>query len=55
MRKTTDILTKAKQLAKTSHNWADLSNALFDPVDGLIATLATMRAPMAATSVGVRR
>lgn len=32
-----DILAKATALAKTSKTWADLSNALFDPMDGLVA------------------
>jgi predicted HicB family RNase H-like nuclease len=30
------ILEEAKDLAKKSKNWADLSNALFDPLDGLV-------------------
>ena len=37
MRKTNGIVAKAKRLAKASPSWADLSNALFGPVDGLIA------------------
>ncbi len=37
MRKPDDIIAKAKRLAKTSQSWADLSNAIFGPVDGLIA------------------
>ncbi len=32
-----DILAEARRLAGKSENWADLSNALFDPLDGLIA------------------
>jgi predicted HicB family RNase H-like nuclease len=37
MSKVNDILGEAQRLAKKSETWADLSNALFDPVDGLIA------------------
>jgi|HubBroStandDraft_4_1064222.scaffolds.fasta_scaffold455468_2 predicted HicB family RNase H-like nuclease len=37
MQKTNDIVAKARRLAKSSTNWADLSNAIFGPVDGLIA------------------
>ncbi len=37
MQKTQDILDKARKLAKTARTWADLSNALFDPVEGLVA------------------
>ncbi len=32
-----DILAKAHRLAEKSKTWADLSNALFDPLDGLVA------------------
>jgi hypothetical protein len=32
-----DILAEARRLAETSNTWADLSNALFDPMDGLVA------------------
>lgn len=32
-----DILTTAQEIARTTDRWADLSNALFDPLDGLIA------------------
>ena len=31
------VLTSASEVATTSENWADLSNALFDPFDGLVA------------------
>ena len=31
------ILTCAKSVAATAETWADLSNFLFDPVDGLVA------------------
>jgi predicted HicB family RNase H-like nuclease len=32
-----DILAEAHGLAEKSKTWADLSNALFDPLDGLVA------------------
>jgi predicted HicB family RNase H-like nuclease len=32
-----DILAEARRLAERSKTWADLSNALFDPLDGLVA------------------
>ncbi len=32
-----DILAQGRRLAKESKTWADLSNALFDPLDGLVA------------------
>jgi len=36
--KTADrLLKQAEELATTSKSWADFSNALFDPVQGLIA------------------
>jgi site-specific DNA-methyltransferase (adenine-specific) len=31
-----EILEKARELAGSCHTWADLSNALFDPVEGLV-------------------
>lgn len=31
------ILRKARELAGSCHTWADLSNSLFDPIEGLIA------------------
>lgn len=37
MSKVSDILAEAKGLAEKSKTWADLSNALFDPLDGLVA------------------
>ena len=37
MSKAKNILVEAKRLAKESKSWADLSNALFDPWDGLLA------------------
>jgi site-specific DNA-methyltransferase (adenine-specific) len=36
MDKSKDILEKAHQLARSCHTWADLSNSLFDPLEGLI-------------------
>jgi predicted HicB family RNase H-like nuclease len=35
--KVADILAEAQRLSEISNTWADLSNALFDPADGLIA------------------
>lgn len=37
MSKAKNILVEAKRLAEESETWADLSNALFDPWDGLLA------------------
>ncbi len=37
MSKANDILAEAQRLAKKSKTWADLSNALFDPLDGLVS------------------
>jgi site-specific DNA-methyltransferase (adenine-specific) len=37
MRKTNEILAEAERVAEESKNWADLSNAFFDPLDGLVA------------------
>jgi predicted HicB family RNase H-like nuclease len=37
MNKVSNILAEAKGLAEKSKTWADLSNALFDPLDGLVA------------------
>jgi len=36
MNSVNQILEEAKDLAKKCKNWADLSNALFDPLDGLV-------------------
>lgn len=36
MKIVTDILRDAKGLAEKSKTWADLSNSLFDPIDGLV-------------------
>ena len=37
MTKSAELLEQAEELARSAETWADLSNALFDPVDGLIA------------------
>jgi len=37
MSKADEILAEARRLAAESETWADLSNALFDPVGGLVA------------------
>jgi predicted HicB family RNase H-like nuclease len=37
MSKTDDILAEARKLAEGSKTWADLSNALFEPIEGLVA------------------
>ncbi|NQU22467.1 MAG: toxin-antitoxin system HicB family antitoxin [Candidatus Nealsonbacteria bacterium] len=34
--KSLTILESAKQIASSAESWADVSNALFDPVDGLL-------------------
>ena len=36
MKSVNDILAEGRRLAEKSKTWADLSNALFDPVDGLV-------------------
>lgn len=37
MSKAQDLLTSAQSVALTAETWADLSNALFDPVEGLVS------------------
>ena len=37
MSKPSELLREAEQIAQTVSNWADLSNALYDPIDGLLA------------------
>jgi hypothetical protein len=37
MNEANDIIAEARLLAEKSETWADLSNALFDPIDGLVA------------------
>jgi hypothetical protein len=42
--KETDILNQARKLAEQSDSWADLSNAMFAPSDGLVARTFPSRA-----------
>jgi predicted HicB family RNase H-like nuclease len=44
----TDLLQSAKDLSSDAITWADLSNALFDPVDGLLAKALPSREQRAA-------
>lgn len=44
----TDLLQSAKNLSGDAKTWADLSNALFDPVDGLLAKALPSREKRAA-------
>jgi len=44
MKHASEILAKAKQLAESVETWADFSNALFDPSDGLITSAYPSRA-----------
>jgi predicted HicB family RNase H-like nuclease len=37
------MLESAKRLSETTETWADFSNALFDPVDGLLAKAFSTR------------
>lgn len=37
------ILSQARDIARSVKSWADLSNALFDPVNGLITTVYPTR------------
>jgi predicted HicB family RNase H-like nuclease len=37
MNKVNDILEEAERLSEKSKTWADLSNGIFDPIDGLVA------------------
>lgn len=37
LQNSTDILKSAQQLSESAKTWADLSNAIFDPFDGLLA------------------
>jgi site-specific DNA-methyltransferase (adenine-specific) len=48
MSKSLAILESAKTLAATADTWADLSNALFDPIDGLLAKAFPTREQRAA-------
>jgi hypothetical protein len=44
MSKAADLLRQAEQLARTASTWADLSNALYDPIEGLLARAYPTRA-----------
>ena len=44
MSKATDVLQAAQRLAVDAETWADLSNALFDPVDGIVTKAYPTRA-----------
>jgi predicted HicB family RNase H-like nuclease len=48
MSKSIDMLQSAKKLSATVETWADLSNALFDPVDGMLAKAFPTREERAA-------
>ena len=48
MSKEKEILKLAEEAAAVAANWADLSNALFDPVDGLVAKAYPTREDRAA-------
>ena len=48
MAPSTDLLARAEELARTAPTWADLSNALFDPDDGLLAKAFPTREARAA-------
>lgn len=37
MNKAAELLKKAEALAQSATTWADLSNALYDPLEGLLA------------------
>ncbi len=38
MKKAKQLVRRAEELARSVETWADLSNALFNPVDGLLTT-----------------
>jgi predicted HicB family RNase H-like nuclease len=44
MTKAADLLKQAEQEAQSAETWADLSNALFDPLRGLLARAYPTRA-----------
>ncbi len=48
MTKSIDMLQSAKTLSASAGTWADLSNALFDPVDGILARAFSTREERAA-------
>ncbi len=48
MSKSLEMLKSAEKLSAAGGTWADLSNALFDPVDGLLAKVYPTREQRAA-------
>jgi len=44
MNKAAELLKAAEELAHSVQSWADLSNALFDPVEGLVSRAFESRA-----------
>ena len=44
MSKATELLKTAQKLAQSAESWADLSNALFDPVEGIVSLSFETRA-----------
>jgi hypothetical protein len=44
MGKEVELLRRAEELAQTVETWADLSNALFDPIAGIVAQAYPTRA-----------
>ena len=48
MSKSGNVLESAKRIAASAGSWADLSNALFDPTDGLLAKACPTREQRAA-------
>jgi predicted HicB family RNase H-like nuclease len=48
MAKSAQLLKQAEKYAKSTETWADLSNALFDPVTGLISRAYPSRSGRAA-------
>ncbi len=43
MTRSYELLAEAERAARDAESWADLSNFLFDPVDGLVARAYTTR------------
>jgi hypothetical protein len=44
MSKESELLQQARELADAAPSWADLSNALFDPSEGIVSRAFTSRA-----------
>jgi len=44
MSKPCELLEQARQLAESAPSWADLSNALFDPAEGIVSRAFSTRA-----------